>query len=151
MSQPGLFDKICRVLSQTAAAACRGGCGAFGVPGVPPGGAAHRPRVSPPPRVRARTAYSSVTRGCSQEAALCAALAEGGVIARQSAGTVPGAAAEAPAGLNHREVLLVFSGLMLAMLLAALDQTIVATALPTITGDLHGLNHIAWVVTSYLL
>ncbi len=72
-------------------------------------------------------------------------------MARQSAGTVPGAAAEAPAGLNHREVLLVFSGLMLAMLLAALDQTIVATALPTITGDLHGLNHIAWVVTSYLL
>ena len=37
------------------------------------------------------------------------------------------------------------------MLLAALDQTIVATALPTITGDLHGLNHIGWVVTAYLL
>ena len=40
---------------------------------------------------------------------------------------------------------------MLGMLLAALDQTIVATALPTITGDLHGLNHIGWVVTAYLL
>jgi MFS family permease len=37
------------------------------------------------------------------------------------------------------------------MLLAALDQTIVATALPIITGDLHGLNHISWVVTAYLL
>ena len=43
---------------------------------------------------------------------------------------------------------LIFSALMLGMLLAALDQTIVATALPTITGDLHGLNHIGWVVTA---
>jgi EmrB/QacA subfamily drug resistance transporter len=56
-----------------------------------------------------------------------------------------------PGGYGRRQILLIFSGLMLAMLLAALDQTIVATALPTITGDLHGLNHIAWVVTAYLL
>jgi MFS family permease len=48
-------------------------------------------------------------------------------------------------------VRLIFVALMLGMLLAALDQTIVATALPTITGDLHGLNHIGWVVTAYLL
>jgi EmrB/QacA subfamily drug resistance transporter len=40
---------------------------------------------------------------------------------------------------------------MLGMLLAALDQTIVSTALPTIVGDLGGLNHLSWVVTSYLL
>jgi EmrB/QacA subfamily drug resistance transporter len=46
---------------------------------------------------------------------------------------------------------LVFGGLLLVMLLAALDQTIVATALPTIVGDLGGLNHISWVVTAYLL
>lgn len=52
---------------------------------------------------------------------------------------------------SNRQVLIVFGGLMLAMLLAALDQTIVATALPTITGDLGGLNHLAWVVTAYLL
>ena len=45
----------------------------------------------------------------------------------------------------------VFSGLLLVMLLAALDQTIVATALPTIVGDLGGLSHISWVVTAYLL
>jgi EmrB/QacA subfamily drug resistance transporter len=45
----------------------------------------------------------------------------------------------------------VFSGLLLVMLMAALDQTIVATALPTIVGDLGGLNHISWVVTAYLL
>ncbi len=44
-----------------------------------------------------------------------------------------------------------FTGLLLAMLLAALDQTIVATALPTIVGELHGLEHLSWVVTSYLL
>jgi EmrB/QacA subfamily drug resistance transporter len=46
---------------------------------------------------------------------------------------------------------LIFAGLMLAMVLASLDQTIVATALPTIVGDLGGLNSLAWVVTAYLL
>ena len=45
----------------------------------------------------------------------------------------------------------VFAGLMLVMLLAALDQTIVSTALPTIVGDLGGLAHLSWVVTAYLL
>ncbi|HEY6835796.1 MAG TPA: MDR family MFS transporter [Gaiellaceae bacterium] len=45
----------------------------------------------------------------------------------------------------------IFAALMLGMFLAALDQTIVSTALPTIVGDLGGLNHLSWVVTSYLL
>ncbi|MDE3191066.1 MAG: MFS transporter [Acidobacteriota bacterium] len=45
----------------------------------------------------------------------------------------------------------IFSALMLVVLLAALDQTIVSTALPTIVGDLHGLSHFSWVVTAYLL
>src|SRR5256886_7946588 len=45
----------------------------------------------------------------------------------------------------------IFSALMLVVLLAALDQTIVATALPTIVGDLGGLSHLSWVVTAYLL
>lgn len=53
--------------------------------------------------------------------------------------------------LSHREILIVFSGLMAGLLVAALDQTIVATALPTIVGDLGGLNHLSWVVTAYLL
>jgi len=57
----------------------------------------------------------------------------------------------APAGLPHREILIAFSGLVLVMLLAALDSTIVATALPTIVSDLGGLQHLAWVVTGYLL
>ena len=51
----------------------------------------------------------------------------------------------------RRRVLVVIGALMLTMLLAALDQTIVSTALPTIVGDLGGLNHLSWVVTSYLL
>jgi EmrB/QacA subfamily drug resistance transporter len=55
------------------------------------------------------------------------------------------------AKLSHRQVLVVFSGLMTGILLAALDQTIVATALPTIVGELGGLDHLAWVVTAYLL
>jgi EmrB/QacA subfamily drug resistance transporter len=46
---------------------------------------------------------------------------------------------------------IVFTALMLAVLLAALDQTIVATSLPTIVGSLHGLDHLAWVTTAYLL
>src|ERR1700752_3526921 len=52
---------------------------------------------------------------------------------------------------DSRGVLVVFTGLMLVMLMAALDQTIVSTALPTIVGELGGLNHISWVVTAYLL
>src|SRR5689334_25273487 len=52
---------------------------------------------------------------------------------------------------DRRSVLLVVSGLMMVMLLASLDQTIVSTALPTIVGDLGGLEHISWVVTAYLL
>jgi len=46
---------------------------------------------------------------------------------------------------------LIFLALMLVLLLASLDQTIVSTALPTIVGDLGGLNHLSWVVTAYLL
>jgi EmrB/QacA subfamily drug resistance transporter len=46
---------------------------------------------------------------------------------------------------------IIFGGLMLVMLMASLDQTIVSTALPTIVGDLGGLSHISWVVTAYLL
>src|SRR5215475_8508358 len=48
-------------------------------------------------------------------------------------------------------VRLIFSALLLVLLLASLDQTIVSTALPTIVGDLGGINHLAWVVTAYLL
>lgn len=52
---------------------------------------------------------------------------------------------------EHPHIAIVFGGLMLVMLLAALDQTIVATALPTIVGDFGGLNRISWVVSAYLL
>jgi MFS family permease len=48
-------------------------------------------------------------------------------------------------------LVVVFGALMLALLLAALDQTIVSTALPTIVGDLGGLTQLSWVVTAYLL
>ena len=54
-------------------------------------------------------------------------------------------------GLSRRRILLIIGALMLGMLLAALDQTIVSTALPTIVGDLQGGSHIAWVITAYLL
>ncbi|MGI5211622.1 MDR family MFS transporter [Plantactinospora sp. CA-290183] len=53
--------------------------------------------------------------------------------------------------LTHRQIRLLMVGLMTGMLLAALDQTIVGTALPTIVGELGGINHYSWVVTAYLL
>src|SRR6185437_7989807 len=53
--------------------------------------------------------------------------------------------------MTKRRLYLILSALLLGLLLAALDQTIVSTALPTIVGDLHGGSHLAWVVTAYLL
>jgi EmrB/QacA subfamily drug resistance transporter len=53
--------------------------------------------------------------------------------------------------LSHQQIMLLMVGLMTGMLLAALDQTIVGTALPTIVGQLGGINHYSWVVTAYLL
>ena len=47
--------------------------------------------------------------------------------------------------------MIIFTGLVLGMLLAAIDSTVVATALPTIVGDLGGLDQLSWVVTAYLL
>ena len=56
-----------------------------------------------------------------------------------------------PGPVDRRTMLLVFTTVALGMLLAALDQTIVSTALPTIVGDLGGAGHLSWVVSSYLL
>ncbi len=53
--------------------------------------------------------------------------------------------------LTHKEILVVLSGLMTGLLLAALDQTIVSTALKNIVEEFNGLNHYTWVVTAYLL
>ncbi|HSA48689.1 MAG TPA: MDR family MFS transporter [Yinghuangia sp.] len=55
------------------------------------------------------------------------------------------------ASLTRRQILLAFSGLMLGIMLSALDQTIVATALPTIVSELGGLDRLAWVTTAYAL
>ncbi|MGB8943687.1 MAG: MFS transporter, partial [Streptomyces sp.] len=57
----------------------------------------------------------------------------------------------ATAGLSPGRVRMVFVGLMLALLLAALEQMIVATALPKIVGELHGLDRMSWAITAYLL
>jgi EmrB/QacA subfamily drug resistance transporter len=72
-------------------------------------------------------------------------------MAASAAGRVTQRPARAPGTLGKRQIRIVFFSLMLVMLLALLDQTIVATALPTITGELHGLNHLSWVVSAYLL
>src|SRR6266480_2029728 len=54
-------------------------------------------------------------------------------------------------GAHRPPVRLIFGALMLVLLLASLDQTIVSTALPTIVGDLGGIAKLSWVVTAYLL
>jgi EmrB/QacA subfamily drug resistance transporter len=59
-------------------------------------------------------------------------------------------ASEAPTG-PRREILIVLPGLLLTLIIAMLDQLVVSTALPRIVGDLGGLNHLAWVVTAYIL
>jgi EmrB/QacA subfamily drug resistance transporter len=63
-----------------------------------------------------------------------------------SASNSPVAASE-----NRASILPVFAGLMVAMLLASLDQMIFSTALPTIVGELHGVDHMLWVTTAYIL
>lgn len=63
----------------------------------------------------------------------------------------PEAAQGPPHGLSPARVRMVFVGLMLALLLAALEQMIVATALPKIVGELHGLDKMSWAITAYLL
>jgi len=65
------------------------------------------------------------------------------------------AAVAAPAGgttfATRREFMIVLPGLLLTLMIAMLDQLVVSTALPRIVGDLGGLNHLAWVVTAYVL
>ena len=66
-------------------------------------------------------------------------------------GEDPASLLASSSALNRRRVLVVIGALMLGMFLAALDQTVVSTALPTIVGDLNGASHLTWVVTAYLL
>ncbi|MFD8010206.1 MFS transporter [Streptomyces sp. NPDC058955] len=80
-----------------------------------------------------------------KDAGEAAALPEDG----PPAGPPPKPPAETP--LDPRRVRLVFFGLMLALLLAALEQMIVATALPKIVGELQGLDRMSWAITAYLL
>ncbi|ABD10101.1 hypothetical protein ThrDRAFT_00401 [Frankia casuarinae] len=74
--------------------------------------------------------------------------------ARTGAGTSPaprgGAVIPSPVS-DQRRLWLIMGALLLGILLASLDQTIVSTALPTIVGDLGGATHLSWVVTAYLL
>jgi EmrB/QacA subfamily drug resistance transporter len=66
--------------------------------------------------------------------------------------SMPGVTTEPVADyLSHRQILVVMGGLMAGMFLAALDQSIVAVALPMITSDLGGLDKLSWLVTAYLL
>lgn len=65
--------------------------------------------------------------------------------------THQGAAHEPRPATDKRAVYLVFAGLLVAMFMSSLDQTILSTALPTIVGDLGGVNHMLWVTTAYIL
>ncbi|MHA6758974.1 MDR family MFS transporter [Streptacidiphilus sp. PAMC 29251] len=65
--------------------------------------------------------------------------------------TDPAPPADGPNYLSHKQIMVVMGGLMAGMLLAALDQSIVGTALPTIVSQLGGIDKLSWVVTAYLL
>lgn len=64
---------------------------------------------------------------------------------------MPDAIGPQPVVFSHREIMFILSGTLLGMFLGAIDQTIVATALPAIAGEMHGMEHMSWVVSSYLL
>src|SRR6202163_4206901 len=66
---------------------------------------------------------------------------------------MPGAGSTPPthSTAGRQPIRMIFAALMLVMLLASLDQTIVSTALPTIVGEFGGLAHLSWIVTAYLL
>lgn len=71
---------------------------------------------------------------------------------RSPGGTAPpGTDPDIPSYLSHQQIIVVMIGVMAGMLLAALDQGVVGTALPRIVSDLGGLNKLSWVVTAYLL
>ena len=61
------------------------------------------------------------------------------------------ASATAPAVFSHQQILRVITGILLCILLAALDQTVVIPAVPTIATDLHAFGHLSWIVSAYLL
>ncbi len=69
----------------------------------------------------------------------------------QAPATRAQAGGQASAEQRGQKLAVIYGALMLALLLSALDQTIVSTALPTIVNDLGGLSHLSWVVTAYLL
>jgi EmrB/QacA subfamily drug resistance transporter len=64
---------------------------------------------------------------------------------------MPEAGVPPPPSFSHREILRILSGVLLCMLMAALDQTVLATALPAIAADFNGVPHLSWVITAYLL
>jgi len=77
--------------------------------------------------------------------------APGAAAAAATGGPASPDPAGAGAGKARREVLIVLPGLLLALIIAMLDQLVVSTALPRIVGDLGGLSHLSWVVTAYVL
>ena len=108
----------------------------FVLSGYQPGVTASGESSPPTPRVPAQPAPVGST--VAQSAAAPSA----------GARSVPGEAAGETRG---QKLVVIYGALMLALLLSALDQTIVSTALPTIVNDLGGLSHLSWVVTAYLL
>src|SRR5581483_7318005 len=103
--------------------------------------------VAPPPRLPPRRP----ARGRRDPARAGPAHAGRAPSRRTRAAEAGMSGASAPPPLDRRRVRLIFAALMLVLLLASLDQTIVSTALPTIVGDLGGIEHLSWVVTAYLL
>jgi EmrB/QacA subfamily drug resistance transporter len=104
--------------------------------------------MAPPSNPRSEGSTSATARG----GGVTVGAPYRGEIADAPTEFVPDDRQAAPAtDLSRRRVLVIIGALLLGMFLAALDQTVVSTALPTIVGDLHGASHLTWVVTAYLL
>src|SRR5437867_13419117 len=75
----------------------------------------------------------------------------GAMAAAQARAAMPPVADEAPPELSQQRKISILIGVLLGMLLAALDQTVVGTAMPRVIAELNGLQHYAWVFTGYML
>ena len=74
-----------------------------------------------------------------------------GAVTGDTSGPVSDGFSDAAPEYTHRQIMTVFIGLMAGIFVAAIDQTVVATAMPRIVGELKGIEHYTWVTTSYFV
>src|SRR5579871_5400414 len=102
------------------------------------------------PQCRGSPLHRSASARCCRQSCRCASISAR-KLAREPRPDMPDTMIAEQPRFSHREIVHMLSGTMLGMFLGAIDQTIVATALPAMAGELHGMEYMAWVVSAYLL